>query len=63
MKGNLDVSILVDEFDIGVKTPNTASDAASDSFEGNIVFASDFLLLSSKVLEDYLDHRDNGDEE
>ena len=63
MEGDLDISILVNELNVGVKTPVSASDATSDSFEGNVVLASDLFLLSSKVLKDYLYNGENGDEE
>jgi hypothetical protein len=63
MEGNLDVSIFVDELDVGVKTPDSTSNAASNTFESDIVFSGNFLLLSSHVLKDDLNHGDNGDEE
>lgn len=63
MEGDLDVGIFVDELNVGVKTPDSASDAASETFEDDVVFSGNLLLLSSKVFKDHLDHGYNGDQE
>ena len=63
MKGNLDISILVDEFDAHIEAFQNASDVARDAFENDIVFHLCFFILVYDIFKDNSDHGDDSNEE
>ena len=63
MKSYLDVSILVNELDTGVKTFQNASDVASDAFENNVFFHLCLFVLVYNVFKNHSDLGYDSDQE
>lgn len=63
MESNLNVSILINEFNAGIEAPDAASNAAFQTFVDRVfgVFSSGLFVLVDDVLEDNFDHLDNSD--
>jgi hypothetical protein len=59
MKSYLDVSILVNEFDTGVKTFQNASDVARDTFKNDVVFHLSLFVLVYNVFKYHSDYCDD----
>jgi hypothetical protein len=63
MEGNLDISVLVHEFDAAIKALKVASDNAGNNFEDNVIFHASFLILVDEVLKYNSDCSHNGNNE